>query len=177
MSIIINSLHFSRPPGYDEGQIIEVGEKTPLSSINNEASKWCKLIFENGDREARRFVKAHYSNSEEALKDLEKIKALKISGKNLETIPKGLSLLKNLTILDLSSNKLKTFPEGEEIRKLTKLRNLILNGNPIESLPEYVVNQETKNIRSISLYRTEIKEIPYSCKNIIESYPATVIFT
>ncbi|KIC72418.1 hypothetical protein DB42_DD00030 [Neochlamydia sp. EPS4] len=179
MGIIANSLHFSGSHGYhgDEGHIIKVEEKTPPSEIDKEASKWCKLIFENGDREARKLVKAHYSNPEEALKDLEKIKALKICGKDLEAIPEGLSLLKNLTILDLCSNKLKTFPEGKEIKKLTKLRSLILNGNPIESLPDYVINQEMNNLRSISLYRTKIKEIPYSCKNIIESYPATVAFT
>jgi Leucine-rich repeat (LRR) protein len=63
--------------------------------------------------------------------------SLDLSGKNLETIPSGVFLLKKLTELNLANNEISEF--DERLGHLTELRNLNLNNNLIEAIPDDIL--------------------------------------
>jgi Leucine-rich repeat (LRR) protein len=63
--------------------------------------------------------------------DLEKVTELKLSYKQLTEVPKGLEKLTQLTVLDISLNKL---TDVKGLEKLTKLTFLSLYGNNLTSV-------------------------------------------
>ena len=60
---------------------------------------------------------------------LKQLKILRLGSNELKTVPASLGDLTNLEILDLSDNELKTLPES--LTKLTNLKQLLIGGNPL----------------------------------------------
>ena len=68
------------------------------------------------------------------IRQLRRLKTLKLPHNQLETLPKEIEQLRDLEFLDLSHNQLKTLPE--EIGQLRKLKTLKLPHNQLETLPD-----------------------------------------
>ena len=62
----------------------------------------------------------------------------------------------NITQLDLSDKKLEVFPAG--ILKLTALKSLTLNENPISHIPKEI--KTLSNLEELYLYDCDLKELP-----------------
>lgn len=66
--------------------------------------------------------------------NLKSITELKLSGKEIKTLPGEIFEMENLKVLDISNNELDELPS--EIKNLKNLKILIMNGNNLYELPE-----------------------------------------
>ncbi len=92
---------------------------------------------------------------------LDSLQKLSISG-NIGTFPKQVLQMKNLSILDLGSCKLKNVPK--EISHLKTLTELNLSDNPIDDLPKEI--GKLQNLEVLSVVYTNVKEFPETIINL-----------
>ncbi len=85
----------------------------------------------------------------------ENITAIKIHDINLKTIPKEITKLKNLKVLDLTFNKITEIPK--EIAELKNLKVLYLSNNQITEIPKEIA--ELKNLERLDLSYNKINKI------------------
>ncbi|AXG70355.1 E3 ubiquitin-protein ligase SlrP [Kordia sp. SMS9] len=84
---------------------------------------------------------------------LNEIKKLAFYGKEIEAIPSSIQLLKNLTSLSFSFNKMDTIPI--EICKLTALKSLTISSNQLERIPKQIYM--LKNLEFLNLSRNKLQ--------------------
>ena len=80
----------------------------------------------------------------------------------INVIPKSLSLLKNVKILNLCKNRIRKIPES--FSHLTNLQELYLNQNKITDIPESL--SCLTNLEVLNLYDNQICEIPESLRHL-----------
>nr|XP_006823254.1 PREDICTED: uncharacterized protein LOC100370876 [Saccoglossus kowalevskii] len=87
---------------------------------------------------------------------------LDISDNKLQKIPKQIRILKNLKELYLSNNEIKTVPC--EITHLTELHELDISNNELEHLPPEIDNMT--NLQSLYIQRNRLMELPRTIVHI-----------
>jgi len=112
----------------------------------------------------------------EALQNPEKVKKLSINGNvhgiQIDTIPSGIGDMKNLEILWLSAQEhLKEL--AEEIKKLTKLRELSFASDALTDLPDFIY--EMTQLKEVILLNNPMSEatIKKIKKSFKEKLPGT----
>ncbi|MDR7666720.1 COR domain-containing protein [Methanosarcina sp. Z-7115] len=85
-----------------------------------------------------------------------KVTALRLSYKNLASLPPEISELKNLRTLDISYNRLTSL--SPEITELKNLKNLDIFDNRLTSLPPEI--SELKNLTKINISRNQLTSLP-----------------
>ncbi len=90
--------------------------------------------------------------------EFKNLKKLDFSDAKISFLPKEISKLNNLSILNLTSNYIKQFQD--EICNIISLKELILSNNSIKSLPEQIGN--LINLEILKLDNNELKLIPDS---------------
>lgn len=85
-----------------------------------------------------------YKSLEEAIKSLESVIHLDLSGQGLVELPKDFKKMVNLKTLDLSNNKLTDLGKFADFRKLEALN---LSGNPLTRMPYFInINLNQGNV-------------------------------
>src|ERR1700679_3205952 len=84
------------------------------------------------------------------------IRVLKVSYKQLQTVPKELGHLASLKRLDLSNNQLQTIPK--ELGQLTSLRQLYLSNNQLHTIPKEL--GQLASLQRLYLYNNQLQTIP-----------------
>ena len=92
---------------------------------------------------------------------LDSLQNLSISG-NIEIFPKQVLKMKNISILNFGSCKLKNIPK--EISQLKSLTELYLSGNPFTKLPLEI--GELENLETFDIVNTNVKEFPKTIINL-----------
>jgi len=95
--------------------------------------------------------------------DNNSITGIKITNKNLTSIPENLADLKKLCYLDLSWNKIKKIPKW--LKKLKNLKELFFSFNNIEIFPSEI--SYLSKLEKLYLNTNFINEIPHSIENCI----------
>jgi hypothetical protein len=96
---------------------------------------------------------------------LEHLYFLSLNGCNLTGLPHSIENLKNLTILDLSDNKLKFIPR--EIKKLPELQKVNLCWNHISNIQNVVeIIENLKRLHYLKLKNNKIKILPDNLEQI-----------
>lgn len=122
---------------------------------------------------SRNQIKLPYPDKDSLLKFqiFVNLRELDLSSNLLEAIPEGMAALKELRELRLINNRIKHFPlsllepenKGKSAKvwsRLTqKLEVLILNDNPLESLPSQIYH--LRELRILGMASTKIKELPH----------------
>ncbi len=85
-----------------------------------------------------------------------KIKNIDLSGNNLNTLPKQIADLENLSVLNLSDNQIEDFPN--DILKLKKLEVLLLGNNKIREIPQKISSLE--NLKILDLSKNQVANLP-----------------
>ena len=75
-----------------------------------------------------------------------KVNYLRLRNFNIAKLPKGFNLFTNLTRIDLAENKLRSI---HQMKGLTKLKDLNLNGNQLEKLPDFIF--QMNNLKVLNL--------------------------
>tara|TARA_R100000951_G_scaffold115358_2_gene123191 strand:- start:1880 stop:2380 length:501 start_codon:yes stop_codon:yes gene_type:complete len=78
--------------------------------------------------------------------EIVKVTYLQLRNFNIDKLPKGFDLFTNLTRIDLAKNKLRSV---HQLRDLNKLKDLNLNGNKLEKLPNFIF--QMKNLKFLNL--------------------------
>ena len=97
-----------------------------------------------------------FNSLDEALKQPDAVRALRLGNQGLTELPAEIGLLRNLEYLDLHLNKLSSLPA--DIGQLRRLRWLDLRFNRIEALPETFVMLES--LESANLGDNRLRQIP-----------------
>eukprot|EP00466_Bigelowiella_natans_P007772 jgi/Bigna1/86952/estExt_fgenesh1_pg.C_150159 len=90
------------------------------------------------------------------LSQLKNLSQLYLYNNHLESIPKELSQLKNLKYLHLGSNHLESIPK--ELSQLKNLKYLSLGNNHLESIPKEL--SQLKNLSYLDLSNNHLESIP-----------------
>ncbi|MHA1642117.1 MAG: leucine-rich repeat domain-containing protein [Candidatus Helarchaeota archaeon] len=85
------------------------------------------------------------------------LRILTLGDNNLNEVPSSIGNLSNLEILDISHNSIKSLPPS--FRKLVLLREMFLDGNPLEKIPEYIYD-----LPKLTLFSVENTKINRSQK-------------
>lgn len=118
------------------------------------------------EKNARELAKSYLSSEISPATLLEKkVFMLGLKFYDLDALPKGISLLQGLKILELGFNKLTDLPE--EMRYLKNLKVIDLIDNPLESFPKVLYKDKMPNLIKIYLEGTRIKELPISLEQEI----------
>ena len=104
-----------------------------------------------------------YHSLSEALKSTEKVYVLELSKEKLKTFPNEILNLKNLQKLDLYKNKLDSIPDN--IKNLSSLQYLNIGKNNLTTFPNGITKLE--NLKSLILNQNNITSIP---DNVDELY-------
>ena len=94
---------------------------------------------------------------------LEKIDSLSLKGLRISTLPESIRFLKNLSILDVSSNLLLDFPEA--IGNLTNLRKLDVSDNQLNVLQENLSN--LTHLEELIVFDNNLSAIPESIASLV----------
>lgn len=105
-----------------------------------------------------------FSSFPDEIFQFSRLQTLYLMNNQIKSIPKKISLLKELRILGSWGNYLTTLPET--IGELPLLENLLLPENRISSLPESLGNLKT--LKVLGLWKNHFRKIP-SCIRSIES--------
>lgn len=140
------------------------------------ARQWCLLLSEKGEIVPEGAIKPAYSDPQEAIKDLAKIKAVRINGAELKELPRGIHLLSQLNTLDLINNQLSALPD-EDFKIIKALKRLYLDGNQFTSLPAFIADNAECGLESVTLNNNPLTALPYARKDIIHDAPAGIMFT
>lgn len=89
--------------------------------------------------------------------EAEKIVKIYLCGKDLLDIPPNIGKLKNLEILNLHCNKIKTI-KSDAFKGLSKLQKLYLHYNQIEAIESNAFNG-LSNLQTLSLYNNQLTTI------------------
>lgn len=95
---------------------------------------------------------------------LDSLEELSFSDTCITTIPRQISNLKKLKILDLSYNKIEFLPDS--ICKLESLREVSLKGNMLEELPHEIGN--LKHLEHLNLSYNFLTNLPKSLENLCD---------
>jgi hypothetical protein len=104
------------------------------------------------------------------LKEFKRLRSLSLQGCSLATVPKEITLLNNLEILNLYLNNLNQIPD--ELYNLTSLRELSIGANNLKTLSPKIAN--LKNLQSLETSHTDITVYPNEMagmKMLAEIYP------
>ncbi|KAM3957898.1 leucine-rich repeat-containing protein 47 [Aphomia sociella] len=93
----------------------------------------------------------------DSLNKLKELSSINFSSNVIESLPK-IGDLPNLIMLDVSNNKLASFPDVETAN-LPHLTDLKLKGNLIESLPGYV-SQSMQSMKNFDIGDNQLKTVP-----------------
>lgn len=80
------------------------------------------------------------------IQEVIKVTYLRLRNLNITKLPKGFNLFTNLTRIDLAENKLRSI---HQMKGLTKLKDLNLNGNRLEKLPDFIF--QMNNLKVLNL--------------------------
>ncbi|WP_299901334.1 leucine-rich repeat domain-containing protein [uncultured Aquimarina sp.] len=92
----------------------------------------------------------------EEIRAYKNLRELNISDNQIENIPEWIEELSNLETLDFTNNNIKKIPQS--VYRLKKLRYLYCSSNEITFLSDTIA--ELKRLKRLSLHQTKIKELP-----------------
>lgn len=109
-------------------------------------------------------IYGHLRELPEKICDISSLNDLNLIFNDIEYLPKSISKLQNLEVINLDHNKLKQLPD--EFCNLQNLKQLLVSENYITNLPECIGKLSNLNILSADL--NDIKVIPRSIGNCSE---------
>jgi len=129
-------------------------KKLPLSEIQADISLW---------RNLRKFhiAGATIESLPETLGELQNLEHLSITNCDLEYTPNSIWKLPKLKYLWLSSNRLRSIPEGID---LPELQNISLEKNQLQTLPESLAKQP--KLKKIGLEDNSLESLPQAFNEI-----------
>eukprot|EP01127_Copromyxa_protea_P004346 TRINITY_DN14212_c0_g1_i1.p1 TRINITY_DN14212_c0_g1~~TRINITY_DN14212_c0_g1_i1.p1 ORF type:complete len:355 (-),score=73.25 TRINITY_DN14212_c0_g1_i1:53-1024(-) len=137
-------------------------KNTDFESKMSKATVYTKEILKQTITSAQENEISHLSLYKKSIKALPEeignltLDHLDLSNNTLTSLPSTFSQLVNLTILNLSVNKLSSFPEC--ILSLTKLKSLDLQHNSLPSLPNNISSLE--NLEELNLFANQLTKLP-----------------
>jgi len=145
-------------------ELIETGEALNLELAEQLCAGQC-FDFENIISEVcgELLELANLQLNIEGILSLKQLELLSLSGKNLETLPKGLGLLTNIEILSISNNQISDI---SEISTLTTLRVLYCNDNQISNLADSIC--ELVNLEKLHIGHNRLVSLPEELGNLPE---------
>lgn len=102
----------------------------------------------------------------EFLQNFPKLRALKLQGFALDTVPESLSSMQNLTELYLEDSNITLTPTtAQALSGLENLEHIDLDGNPLNLTPDF---SNMQHLNSVFLSNTELSEFPTSLLGLPE---------
>ncbi len=97
------------------------------------------------------------------------LKDLRATGVNLKRLDRRILKLSNLVRLDLSDNAIPDLPDGEEFKHLVNLKELVLSGNKLTTLPMSLFRSSvlSKNLCLLDVSRNSLKILPNAIANFV----------
>jgi Leucine-rich repeat (LRR) protein len=109
-------------------------------------------------------IYGHLRELPEKICDISSLKELNLIFNNIEYLPKSISKLQNLEVINLDHNQLKKLPD--EFCNLKNLKQLLISENYLANLPDCI--GKLSNLRVLSSDLNDIKMIPRSIGNCSE---------